>query len=152
MKWTVKHYDYDIPAITDYDLFPYFEAFLLKLKKQRLTREEFTKEIKSELMYHYWSKCEYEIFIEKADDGRIYLLPHCGGREKDTPFLDVTDDTSFDWKGFAEMHIKMQIYGNKAKIDIWNQIEYRFDEFIDYCWDGIHKRKSTLKKGKVNEI
>ena len=139
MKWTVKHYDYNIPAITDYDLFPYFEEFLLKLKKQKLTREEFAKEIKSESMYHYWSKCEYEIFIEKENDGRIYLLPHCGGREKDVAFLDVTDDTSFDWKGFAEMHIKMQIYGNKAKIDIWNQIEYRFDEFIEYCWDGIHK-------------
>lgn len=139
MKWTVKHYDYNIPAITDYDLFPYFEEFLLKLKKQKLTREEFAKEIKSELMYHYWSKCEYEIFIEKENDGRIYLLPHCGGKEKDVAFLDVTDDTSFDWKGFAEMHIKMQIYGNKAKIDIWNQIEYRFDEFIEYCWDGIHK-------------
>ena len=120
-------------------MFPYFEAFLLKLKKKKLTREEFAKEIKSELMYHYWSKCEYEIFIEKENDGRIYLLPHCGGREKDVAFLDVTDDTSFDWKGFAEMHIKMQIYGNKAKIDIWNQIEYRFDEFIEYCWDGIHK-------------
>lgn len=139
MKWTVKHYDYDIPAISDYDLFPYFEEFLLKLKKQKLTREEFAKEIKSELVYLYWSKCEYEIFIEKENDGRIYLLPHCGGREKDVAFLDVTDDTSFDWKGFAEMHIKMQIYGNKAKIDIWNQIEYRFDEFIEYCWDGIHK-------------
>ena len=139
MKWTVKHYDYDIPAISDYDLFPYFEEFLLKLKKQKLTREEFAKEIKSELVYLYWSKCEYEIFIEKENDGRIYLLPHCGGKEKDVAFLDVTDDTSFDWKGFAEMHIKMQIYGNKAKIDIWNQIEYRFDEFIDYCWDGIHK-------------
>ena len=139
MKWTVKHYDYNIPAITDYDLFPYFEEFLLKLKKQKLTREEFAKEIKSELMYHYWSKCEYEIFIEKENDGRIYLLPHCGGREKDVAFLDVTDDTCFDWKGFAEMHIKMQIYGNKAKIYIWNQIEYRFDEFIEYCWDGIHK-------------
>ena len=50
------------------------------------------------------------------------------------------------------MHIKMQIYGNKAKIDIWNQIEYRFDEFIDYCWDEIHKRKYPLKKGNANEI
>ena len=48
MKWIVKYYDYDIAAITDYDLFPYFEAFLLKLKKKKLTREEFAKEIKSE--------------------------------------------------------------------------------------------------------
>ena len=43
MKWTVKHYDYCIPAIADYELFPYFEEFLLKLKIQILTREEFAK-------------------------------------------------------------------------------------------------------------
>ena len=125
MKWTVKNFDDSIPAIADYDLFPYFEEFLLKLKKKKVTREEFAKEIRRELMYHYWSRCEYEIFIVKENDGRLYLLPHCGGRDKDTPFLDVTDDTSFDWKGFAEMHINKQIYGDKAKIDIWNQIEYR---------------------------
>ncbi len=151
MKWTVKHYDYCIPAIADYELFPYFEEFLLKLKKQKLTREEFAKEIRSELMYHYWSKCEYEIFIEIENNGRIYLLPHCGGINKADIFLDVTDDKSFDWKGFAKKHIKMQIYGNKAKIDIWNQIEYRFDEFISYCWEGIHKRKFPRKKGETNE-
>jgi len=151
MKWTVKNFDDSIPAIADYDLFPYFEEFLLKLKKKKVTREEFAKEIRRELMYHYWSRCEYEIFIVKENDGRLYLLPHCGGRDKDTPFLDVTDDTSFDWKGFAEMHINKQIYGDKAKIDIWNQIEYRFDEFISYCWEGIHKRKSPRKKGAANE-
>ena len=149
MKWTVKRFDHFSLSIEDYDLLLDFKEYILKLKKKKLSREEFAKEIKSELMYHYWSRWEYELFIEKGNDGRIYLLPHSGGRDKDTTFLDVTDDTSFDWKGFAEMHINKQIYGNKAKIDIWNQIEYRFDEFVSYCWEGIHKRKSPRKKGEA---
>ena len=81
MKWIVKYYDYDIAAITDYDLFPYFEAFLLKLKKKKLTREEFAKEIKSELMYHYWSKCEYEILL-KRKMMVAYIFYHIVAAEK----------------------------------------------------------------------
>ena len=27
-----------------------------------------------------------------------------------------------------------QIYKNEAKIDIFDQLEYRWDEFIDLCW------------------
>lgn len=148
MEWTVKHYDYCKRAIADYDLFPYFEEFLLKLKKKKLPRDEFAKEIRRELMYHYWSKCEHELFIEIDKNGRIFLNSHFGARRDDVPVLDVIDDDSFDWKGFAEKHIKMQIFGDKAKIDIWCQIEHRFDEFISYCWDGIHKRKNTRKKGQ----
>ena len=87
-------------------------------------------------------------FIEIDKDGRIFLNSHFGARRDAEPILDVTDDDSFDWKGFAEKHIKMQIFGDKAKIDIWCQIEHRFDEFISYCWDGIHKRKTTRKKGQ----
>ena len=147
MKWTVKHYDYCKAAISDYDLFPYFEEYLLKLKKKKVTQEEFAKEIRRELMYHYWSKCEHELFIEIDKYGRIILNSHFGVRSNETPILDVTDDVSFDWKGFAEKHIKMQIYGDKAKIDIWNQIEYRFEDFVSYCWNEIHRRKTTRKKG-----
>lgn len=43
MKWIVKYYDYDIAAITDYDLFPYFEAFLLKLKKKEVDTRRICK-------------------------------------------------------------------------------------------------------------
>ena len=149
MRWTVKNYDCNRDKIIDYDLFPYFKKFLLKLKKEKKTREDFAKEIRSELMYHYWSRCQYELVIEQAEDGRIYLLPWVGCRDENIAAVDVTDYTDFDWIGFADKHIKNQIYGNKAKIDIWNQVEYRFDDFVSYCWDLVHKKKKEIPQ-KLN--
>jgi hypothetical protein len=57
-----------------------------------------------------------------------------GCRNPDEVKIDVTDEKDFDWRGFANEHIGKQIYKNEAKIDIWDQIEYRFDKFIDYLW------------------
>ena len=45
MKWTVKNYNCNKDKIEDYDLFPYFEKFLLEIKKKIETREEFAKAI-----------------------------------------------------------------------------------------------------------
>lgn len=151
MKWIVKNFDCHKQKIIDYDLFPHFKTFLLELKKKKKTQEEFNKAIRSELMYHYWSRCQYELIIERNEEGRIYLIPLVGCYDEKTATIDVTDDKTFDWCGFADKHIKSQIFGDKAKIDIWNQVEYRFDEFVSYCWDGIYKRKSPKKTGEVDE-
>jgi hypothetical protein len=48
--------------------------------------------------------------------------------------LEVFLDSSFDWLCFAKQHIEKQIYSNKAKIDIYDQLAWRWDEFVDYCW------------------
>ena len=141
MKWTVKNYNCNKDKIEDYDLFPYFETFLRELKKKKKTKEEFAKEIRSELMYHFWSRAQYELIVEIRENDRIYLLPWCGCSDIEAAAIDVTDDKDFDWKGFAEKHTKSQVYGNSAKIDIWDQVEYRFEEFVSYCWDGIQTRK-----------
>ena len=45
MKWIVKYYDYDIAAITDYDLFPYFEAFLLNFLNDDIELAAFKKRL-----------------------------------------------------------------------------------------------------------
>ena len=34
----------------------------------------------------------------------------------------------------AKEHINKQIYENKAKIDVFDQLEWKWNEFIDYCW------------------
>ena len=49
--------------------------------------------------------------------------------------VDVTDDNNFDWKIFAEQHIKKQIYKNKAKIDVYDQLKFRWNDFITYVWE-----------------
>ena len=51
-----------------------------------------------------------------------------------TEAIDVTDDTSFDWHSFADTHIDRQLYRNTAKIDVWDQLRWKWAELVDYCW------------------
>ena len=48
----------------------------------------------------------------------------------------MTDDESFDWVGFADKYIGKQIFLNKAKIDVYDQIMYgnRFSNLVDELW------------------
>ena len=94
-------------------------------------------------MSQYWSRAEYEVIIFIDENSRVYLKPWCGCRD-DNYKIDVTDETGFDWKGFAEKHIN-QKYGSEAKIDVWDQLEYRWDEFVDYVWNYHHKWQRTTK-------
>ena len=86
------------------------------------------------MMYYYWSKCEWELIIEIDDNNRIWLNPWVGCIEPENVRIDVTGREGFDWEGFAKEHINKQIYKNKAKIDVFDQLEWRWSEFIDYCW------------------
>lgn len=138
MTWLVKNFDQNAQKITDYDVLKYREDEIKKLKKKCSTKEEFAEELRRELMWSYWSKCEWELIIELTEDNHILLKPWVGCRDEEYN-IDVTDDTSFDWKGFAAEHIGKQIYKNKAKVDVWDQIFYRWDSFIDYCWNYHHK-------------
>ena len=134
LSWLVTYYDCNADKIKYYDVLKYREDFIKKLKKKCATKEEFAEKMRREMMYYFWSKAEVETIIEIDEGGHIWISPWCGCREPESVRVDVTDRTDFDWKGFAEKHIGSQIYKNKAKIDIWDQIEYRFDEFIDYLW------------------
>lgn len=134
LSWKVKNYFINDNRLWDYDVLEYREDQIKKFKKQCATKEEFAEKMRREMVWMFWSRCEYEVIIEIDDDNHIWLKPWVGCRNPDEVKIDVTDDEKFDWRGFAERHINRQIYRNEAKIDIWDQLEYRWDEFIDYCW------------------
>lgn len=134
LSWKVKNFDVNRQVIEDYDVLKYYQDFIKKLKKKCATKEEFSKKIHLEMMCQYWSRCEYELIIEITDGERILLKPWAGCRDEKKATIDVTEDTSFDWMGFAKENIKKQIYKNEAKIDVYSQLEYVWDEFVDYCW------------------
>lgn len=138
LSWLVTNFDCNAQVIKYYDVLRYREDYIKKIKKQCGTKEEFAKKLKSEMLYHYWSRAEYELLIERAEDGRIWLLPWCGCYEPQKVKIDVSDRTDFDWHGFADEHINAK-YGNDAKIDIYDQLMYKFDDFVDYVWNYHHK-------------
>ena len=133
LSWKVKNYVFQ-NKIEDYDILKYREEQIKKFKKQSATKEEFAEKLRREMMYQYWSRAEYELIIAIDENNRIWLEPWVGCRNVDEVRIDVTDDESFDWRGFAEAHIGKQIYKNRAKIDIFDQLQWKWDEFIDYLW------------------
>ena len=131
----VKNYETNSNVIKDYDVLKYREEFIKKLKKKKPDKAEFAKEMRSEMMYHYWSRTEYELIMKVTENGSIILSPWMGQRNSKEAEIDVTDNPDFDWKGFAAEFYKKKGHKGEVKIDIWDQINYRLDDFVDYCWE-----------------
>lgn len=152
LKWNVYRFNFNSQKIETYNVLSgkYFleEIKKIMVKHRDKDRSEFSEALRREMMYHFWSRCEWELIIEITEDNRIFLIPWAGCREPDKVKIDVTDDTSFDWRGFAEKHINQQIYKTKAKIDVYDQLNYRWEEFVDYVLNsGIYRpRKKKIDK------
>jgi hypothetical protein len=132
LTWKVKIFDCNKQAIVDYDVLKYQEDFIKRLKKICADKEEFSERLRSQMMYYYWSKSEYELIVSINVD-KVILSPWCGCREPDKASIAVFDK-SFDWLAFAMYHIGKQIYSSKAKIDVFSQLAWKWNEFVDYCW------------------
>lgn len=138
-SWNVLRYDINTNKIGAYDVLAHMESFVREAKKSSKNKEEFSQRVRSRLMYHYWSKCEWELIVEIDGNGHIWVSPWVGCRDTRSVAVDVTDATDFDWASFAKKHISEQRYGTKAKIDVFDQVEWRWEEFVDYCWHTRQK-------------
>lgn len=134
LEWYVYRYNINADKIEPFNIFNHWKFCedLEKARKKYKVPEEFVERLKSELKFYFWSKAEYELIIEFTNDDHIYLTPWCGCRNPEEAQIEVTDELGINWQEFAGCHIWGQIYGNKAKIDIFNQVEWQWDEFCEY--------------------
>lgn len=137
MTWNAYHYNMNKNVIEPFDVFQHirFKEDTEKHLKKCKTKEEFAEKLQSELRYYFWSKSEYECIIRVDDTNHIFLIPWCGCREPEKMKINVSNDTNFDWKKFAEYHINRQIYKNEAKIDVYEQVMWNWNEFVDSIWN-----------------
>lgn len=144
MEWNVYHYNINRNKIETFNIFDHwsFREYVKKAVKKYKTKEEFINQLKGELQYYFFCKCEWELVVEITENNRIFLNPWVGCSEPEKVRIDVSDDTNFDWKGFAEKHINQQRYKNNAKIDVYNQVDYMWSDFVEYTWEN---RRELLK-------
>lgn len=93
MEWNVYYYNVNHRKIETYNLFGHgsFQKELRKIISEYTTKEEFAEKLKSNLMYYFWSRAEWEII----------LAPWVGGdREKDAEKIDVYDQIMMNWDIF----------------------------------------------------
>lgn len=145
LSYVVKIFNINAQKIVDFDVLKHQEDYIKKLKKKSATKEIFVETLRRQFQYKYWSRSEWELIIQKTEDGRILLLPWCGcGSEKIV--VDVTDDTSFAWRSFAEHHIGRQNGKDAAKIDAYDQIIWCWPDIAVHCWHHHFKYERDHEK------
>lgn len=136
IKWVVYYHDFNANVIKPYNIFRHGKLveYIKKHKKKCATKDEFAEALRRELFYYFGSKCEWELIICQ-ENNHIILKPWISRREKS--HLDVTDCTDFNWAGFAEWvaNASYVCKDGSVKFDVYQQVMYRFDEFVDYCWN-----------------
>ena len=138
-SWIVIYHNYNANRIEEINILEWKEDIIKKLKKKCETREEFAEKLRRELSWSFWSKCEWEVLI-RLENERIYVRPWVDCRNPEEVEVDVTD-RDFDWRGFYD-YMNEKRWANKdgsIKIDVYSQIMYQWDSFLQYVIDYKHR-------------
>lgn len=140
-SWKVKLFDVNSCKIIDFDVLAFREEKIKQFKKTYKTFEAFADALQREFMHQFWSRTEYELLIG-YENGQLCLWPWIF--EADSYI--IPKDSDFDWVTFASEFLSTKAwYGGKAKIDVWDQINFRFGDFARFCWHFHHKCQRSVK-------
>lgn len=144
LSWKVKYFNCNAQRIEDYNILKWhYKEFVKQLKKKCATKEEFSEAMDREMRWMFWARAEWELVIELTEDNRIWLNPWVGCGDPENVRVDVSDDTSFDWRGFINT---LHLHNNCEKIDVYAVLKYRWDDFITYLWTTRQKYERWDKK------
>ena len=97
-KWNVYVFDCNRRSMKDYNIFRHsgFVKYLCEIyQKELLSAVDFQEEVRRELQYHFWSKCEYEIVLTE--------WPSHENLSKDVrEKIDVYDQITLNFDRFIE--------------------------------------------------
>lgn len=130
-SWIVLNYNCNTNRIEEYDALRYSVEWMRKLKRQCKDIREFSEKLNKEMMWRYWSRAECELMLEKWNN-QLFLKPWIGSRNPEEAKIEVTNDLF--WQEFSKStHCRW--WDDFAKLDIYDQIRFKWEEFVDYCWN-----------------
>lgn len=139
MEWYVYYHNFNKDKIEKYNVFDHYKfnkcvnEFLDKCE----TKEEFAEELEKEVKYYFLYCAQWELVIEMDNNGFVFLIPWVGSKKQEK--LNVTNDKNFDWVNFAKKCTERRPHKNKAKFDVFSQLDYVWDNFVNYCWSNKEK-------------
>ena len=139
MEWNVYYFDCNKQEIMKYNVFKH--SYVTKEIKEHIktctTKYDLIDRVTSILRYYFWSKAEWELILSKTEDNKLLLTPWCGCCNPEKVTIDVTNDNLLDWNEFLKVQTNNYKYHNEAKIDVFDQVTFRFNEFINYIWNNF---------------
>ena len=95
IEWYAYYHDYNKNEIRPFNVFDHCD-FLNDCKKNAKANakdyDRFCEQLRRDLQYYYWSKCEWE----------LVLIPWVSRHEKCEEKVDVADQIMLNWKAFCD--------------------------------------------------
>lgn len=95
LTWNVYYHNFNTRRIETHNVFNHYrfwEDCIKNVKKNKDDREAFEKQLKQDLAYYYWSKCEWEIILSAWPPRNDF----------DDEKIDVFDQIYLNWDKFAD--------------------------------------------------
>lgn len=104
LAWNVIYGDFNRGTIEVYNIFQhgsFLESCKKNYKKNSKNKDEFIEQLRMDLHYYFWSKCEWEVIISHWPSA---------ARFHDSK-IDVWDQIALNWNQFTEY-----VWDNKEKL------------------------------------
>lgn len=126
MKWNVYLDDVNSKEIKVFDVFSHanFQKEVSAARKNSYDKEHFERLLKHIALYHFWSKCEYEVVITSWPP---YISRFEANQIKQTELPKYRTAVNLE---------------TGLKISVYDQLMLNWDAFVDYCWNT---KKASLK-------
>lgn len=120
LQWNVYNESINRNEIKVFNVFDHvsFSNAVDKLRRKKLSRDEFSKELRSVAMYYFWSKCEYEVVI--------------------TSWPPYIDREELERLTSEEIRYRCSVRLTVGeKIDVYQQLALNWDRFVDYLYTNL---------------
>ena len=97
LTWNAYYEDFNGRRISTFNIFEHTAFFdgCVKAAKKCTTKEDFSEMVRREMMYYFWSKCEWEIILTSWPPTR----PEVNFRDEK---IDVYDQVRLNWDVFID--------------------------------------------------
>jgi DNA-directed RNA polymerase specialized sigma subunit len=132
LRWVVYCSDINRNEIKTFNIFNHsrFREDVEKYLKKYKDKEEFAEHLKRSLMYHFWSKCEWEVVITD-------WVPHITMKELDRLNAEREKTSREYGRDPYTLYVNPEV---AEKIDVYEQVMNNWEIFLDYVWNSkIHR-------------
>lgn len=128
MEWNVYIENVNNKKIVKFNIFNHyvFNREIEDVLKKNTSKEAAEKQIKSLLMYYYWSKSEWEIIITS--------WPPYTSQEG---LLKMNKESEMFQRNYGKPPVSVGTQLEVSeKIDVYNQVMLNWDVFFNYVWSN----------------
>lgn len=138
LEWNVFRYSISENKIVTFNIFNHwkFNEDVQKSLKKFKDKDEFAEQLRRDLMYYFWSKCEHEVIITSFP---TYITM----KELD----GLNEERASHKEKYGRDYVRINVSPDTgAKIDIYTQVMNNWNVFVDYVWNSKKRRKKQVNE------